>query len=360
MANAYGYIDLQHLYNQRISEVGVPIIRQALDASLAYHTRQLNELMSAFVIRTTLAQEAYRLPSGGTLQPLDEHGVPLPRKGGKYNQVAYPIKGAGTAWGDDRVTRALMTVEEANEATLDAQMQDADWLKRHILAAVLNNESYPFEDLVGPKNSKGLGEITIKPLANGDSDEYLNSVGEVVTDNHYLAQAAAIADATNPYPTIKNELLEHPSNAGGDVVSFIPTNLTTTTKALADFTPIADPDIQPGSGESRLLRTIGRGFGDEVLGKVGSVWIVEWKSLPDNYILSHARGGGPVLKMREYPAPELQGLITEQFTINGNHSQTSLIRYCGFGCFNRVGAVVYRIGNGTYATPTGYNNPLAI
>lgn len=110
MANAYGFIDLQHLYNQRMEEVGVPVIRQALDASLAYHTRQLNELMSAFVTRTTLAQEVYRLPSGGTLQPLDEHGVPKPRKGGESYQVAYPIKGAGTAWGDDRVTRALMTV----------------------------------------------------------------------------------------------------------------------------------------------------------------------------------------------------------------------------------------------------------
>jgi hypothetical protein len=36
------------------------------------------------------------------------------------------------------------------------------------------------------------------------------------------------------------------------------------------------------------------------------------------------------------------------------------IRYAGFGAYNRVGALSFRIGNGAYAIPTGYSTPLAV
>jgi len=359
MANAYGFVGIIDLYNQRVNQVGTQRIYTAIQESLAEHTRTVNGLMEALVERTILAQEQFELPGGGTLQPLDEHGNPIPEKPSGSYQVAYPIQGGGTAWGTNRVTSALMTVAEANRHTVNAQQKDADWLKRHIMAALLDNASWTYNDKVGRDGSAGLGNITIQPLANGDSVVYVRKGGAVTTDNHYLAQANAIDDDNNPFQTIYDELMEHPSNSG-PVVCYVASNLVGAIKDLADFTEKDDPDIKKGANSDVLVGSISQGFGDEVWGKVNGCWIVEWKSLPDGYMIAHARGAGAVLKMREYPAEELQGFFPETNDVDGNHMENRVIRYAGFGVSNRVGAVCYQVGNGTYQVPSAYNAPLAV
>jgi hypothetical protein len=64
--------------------------------------------------------------------------------------------------------------------------------------------------------------------------------------------------------------------------------------------------------------------------------------------------------MREYDAPELQGFFPEDHSPDGNIQEMRMIRYAGYGALNRVAAVVQRIGNGSYAIPSGYTNPLAV
>jgi hypothetical protein len=69
------------------------------------------------------------------------------------------------------------------------------------------------------------------------------------------------------------------------------------------------------------------------------------------------------MRMREYPANELQGLFPEQFSPDGNLNIQKFIRYCGFGVYNRTGATITRIGNASYAiptTPVDYTAPLGI
>lgn len=359
MTISYGFVTLQDQFNQRVAEVGVERIWTAIDESAAEHNRVLTELMAAMIEETTSAQEQFELPGGGTLQPLDADGNPLPVKPSGSYQVAYPIQGAGTAWGSNRVSRAMMTVREANRLTVDAQEKDVNWLRRHILAAVLDNTSWTFVDEVGPDGSKGLGSITIQPLANGDSVVYTKKGGDTATDDHYGAQAAAIDDSNNPYDDIYSDLVEHPSNSG-PYVAYIASSLKSATQGLAGFVPVVDPDIAPGSGSDSLRSQISRGFGDEVLGKTDNMWIVEWNILPAGYILAHARGGGPVLKMREYAAPELQGFFREAHSPDGNHQEERMIRYAGFGCGNRIGAYVYYVGGASYVIPTGYATPLPV
>jgi hypothetical protein len=363
---AYGFVGLQHLYSTRVSEVGVDRIYTAIEESAMEHTRQINALMSSFVERTTMAKEQIELAGGGTLQPLDEWGNPKPTKpSGSYN-VGYPIQGGGDAWGDNRVTRALMTVEEANGFTLEAMRKDADWLRRHMLAAVLDNVAWTFNDKVGGAGAKGLGDITIQPLAiTSDGVTYVKIGGDVETDQHYLAQAAAIDDSNNPFDDIYDELIEHPSNSG-PVVVYVSTSLKTSIMNLTAFIEVGDPDLRYGIGATRIAGEPGmfdeniRGFGDEVLGKVNKCWIVEWKALPSGYMIGHARGGGPVLKMREYASPDLQGFFMERHSPDGNLMETRMIRYAGFGVANRVAAVAYYVGGGAYAIPSGYGAPLAV
>lgn len=358
----YGFIDLESLYNQRITQVGVVRIFKAVVESAAEYSRVANAIVADWAEPTETAQEEIELPGDGTLQPLDEHGNPLPVQGSGYYQVAYPIQGAGTAWGDDRISRELMTVEEANAATEDANRRDMDWMIRHLLAAVYTNTTWTYKDKVGPTGNKGLGNITIQPLANGDAVLY-NRKGNTAPaiDNHYLAQAAGIADATNPYITIDAELSEHPSNGNRRILCYIPTNLVSDTMALTSFVEVDDPDITAGSGADRVTNVPNVGPGDRVIGKIKGTrcWIIEWSGLADSFIIAKVEGK-PFTKMREYPSPKLKGFFPETANPDGNHKEYRFLRYAGFGVADRVAALVYRIGNASYAIPSGYTAPLAV
>lgn len=352
---AYGFTGLVDMFARRVSDVSVEVVNAAVLQSIAEYQREIDALMSALVQPTTDYKIRYLLPGGGTLQPLDEWGNPLPvQPSGSYD-VAFPIQGGGTAWGDDRVSRALMTVAEANNYTAMVQTQDVDWLARHILAALFTNTTWTYPD-------KLYGNLTVQPLAiTSDGVTYVRKGGSSSTDSHYLAQANAIDDgADNPFPIIEAELSEHPSNTG-DIIVYVPTNLVTSIQALATFRPAADPNLNVGAGTTTFAGEEVLGFGDKFLGYEDSgVKIVEWKRLPDSYMVAISSGADPVLGMREYPAEELQGLFPEFQNVDGNRFLYKFIRYAGFGVRNRVGACVYRVGNGTYAIPTGYTAPLAV
>lgn len=360
MANelAWGFISLRNLFAQRVSELNTGIIEGAVAQSIAEHNRQINEMLDLAVSRTTLAQERFVLPGAGTLQPLDEWGNPLPVRTGAFADIGFPIQGGGTAWGTNRVSNALMTVEEANRYTVMVQTQDADWVRRHILAALLDKTAWSYDD---PQ----VGTVSVKPLANGDTQTYLKANGALATANHYVAQAAAIADATNPFPTILSTLKAYPGN-DGPYVAYVDTALQSAIEGLTGFVPINDPDILLGANSDRLADGIPpsvRAFGDEVIGKVDGMWIVTWGSMPTNYILAFAQGASsPALAMREYPDASIQGLFPENFSPDGNRQERRFIRYAGFGARNRTAALAYFVsaGDTTYDTPAAYDAPLAV
>lgn len=362
MANlvAYGFHDLQSLFSSRVAEVGTERIYTAVRESAAEYSRQVNGIMSTMVERTAVAQEQIELAGDGTLQPLDEYGNPVPVVPSGYYQVAYPIQGGGTAWGTNRVSRELLTVDEANRNTLDAQRRDADWMSRHFLAAILDNTTWTFNDKIGPNGAKGLGNITVQPLANNDSVKYNRRGGSAAAaDNHYLAQANAISSVDNPFPTIREELQEHPMNSG-PLVAYIASDLRPDVEGLPTFIEVNDPNLRYGLSSDQVNGTVDPGPGDEVLGyiKGENIWVVEWRSMPSSYIITHSRGAGAFVKMREYPVASLQGFFPEQFSPDGNLQEMRMIRYGGFGVSMRVAACAMYIGAGAYAIPTGFSTPL--
>lgn len=358
MANntlAYGFTGLADIMGQRVGNTdnGTRQLQTAILDTAAEHNRQMEALLASLVMPTEKYTERYELPGTGTLQPLDEWGNPLPVKAAGYYDVAYPIQSGGTAWGDNRVSRALLTFEEANRRTVNCLEQDRDWMRRHIMAALFDDGTWSYTD---PRN----GTLTIQPLANGDTVTYPKRGGTSATDNHYLAQAATIADNANPYPTIYDELAEHPGNQGSDIVAYIASDLVATTSNLATFRDRPDANVQLADTVTRLSRTIDPGFGDQVLGYVSRVWVVEWGSLPSGYIFAQARGADEVLAMRQYPDNSLQGLQPSGFSPDGNRQEYRFIRDAGFGVRNRVGGVAMLIGSGSYSTPSGLSTPLQV
>lgn len=356
MANQvlYGFTSLADVFGQRVNEVGVEAVSTAIDATVAEHNRQMNALLDLFAERTTQFKMRYKTPAAARLQPLDEYGVADPIRRLGYYDVAFPIQKGGTAWGETYESMVKMTVAEANDITNTLITADMRWMRDHILAALFTNASWTFSD-------EEHGSLTIKGLANADTDVYLIQSGADAgaVDSHYAAQAGAIGDAADPFPTIYTELMEHPENSG-EVISFIPTANKAVTEGLTDFHPIADPNIRLGSGSSELIGSLGVAVPGQVIGyHDAGVWLVEWRSLPSNYVISVCTGGDRPLAMREEPEPELQGFYkaSDQMARHPFY-KTQWERKAGFGAKNRVAAHVQRVGNGTYAIPTGYTSPM--
>jgi hypothetical protein len=356
-ATDYGYASLAKLATQRVTAVAPALLMDALRERSAAYSAATAEMLSTLAVRTTNAQERYALPGSGTLQPLDALGIPLPVIPSGYTSVAYPVYGGGTAAGRDRISAILETVQDVQRDQEDAESRDADWLKRQVLASLLTPTTRTFVDDVA-------GSLTVQPLAlTSDGVVYVRNNGSSSTAQHYLAQTAAIADATNPYPTLATLLGAYPSNVGRPIIVYVPTVNVATTIALATFYPVADPDVAPGSATDRLVGSGAslRHMGDRVLGKVGTVWVVEWSSLPDNTLLAVV-DGRPPLAMREYPDARLQGFFPEFHSPDGARLERRYLRYCGFGVRNRIAAAAYQVSNGdtTFDAVAAFTAPLAV
>jgi hypothetical protein len=353
MANQilYGFHNLQDLYNERVTEVGVDVVNTAIAQAVEEQNRQIDSLVNFFVQRTTNFKTRFQSVTGARLQPLDESGRALPIKpSGKYD-VAFPIETGGTAWGYNYITGQKLTVGEVARMTQTMNMADSRWLRDKLLAALFTNTNRTFVD---PEH----GSLTVLPIANGDSQVYqtLSGADLGATSNHFLAEADAIADAANPYPEIYSTLMQHPEN-GGQVVMFISPTISTTTKNLANFTEVPDPNITPGNATATLTGSLGAALPGDLLGYVDGVWIVEWRSLPDNYGIAVTTEGDKPLAMREDMEASLRGF--KQVGERNDHPwyERQYMRRAGFGAWSRAGALVKRFGNDTYAIPTGYTAP---
>lgn len=358
MATAFGFVELENLFEFRMDQLdrGIAIVRQAIQDTLNYHNQEANRFVAQLAAPVTVARELYEMPGGGRLQPIDEHTVPLPTQALARFPVAYPIRGGGDAMGTDRVTRALMTVRDANRSAYEAQLKDKNFLIDHMLAALLTTESYTYFDAT-KLGYTGVGDVTVMPLANGDSTTYLVQRGRGIdTDNHYLAQSASISNSANPLPIIWNELIEHTASVDTQIDVYVAENLVQSIMGLASFREPRDPNIQYGSGLSTVARGQ-TGIGDMYIGYADRCHIISMGRLPDGYMFAQLRGSTP-LGQRQWPAAQLQGLFTEEHSPDGAHMEIRYLRYTGFGVRNRVGALCYQIGASTYATPADYAAPL--
>lgn len=352
MANnvPYGFIDLQTIQNRTLATVNPMVIMDAVEQSLTVHNQEVNALLDAWVEPTTEISERFKNVETLRMQPVTESGQAKPvRTDNKYT-VAYPLKRFEHAWGTNMESMAEMTVADVQFEVAQALIADRNTVKLHLLAAILDNTTWTYPD---PK-----GDQSIKPLANNDTDKYVVLGGGTSTANHYGFQNATIADANNPFPTIFNALRNYPSNmvnSSFPVISFVAPNLTTDVQALTALIPPRESDVIYNATDV-VNRQFDAGllFGDMYLGKVNNVHIIEWQSLPSDYVVSWATGAGKFLKMRQKPQAEMQGLVTYQHSVDGNSTLNFYRRVFGFGAYKRFAAHVMHIDNASYAVPTGY------
>ena len=359
MANTavYGFHTLEDIFNNQLSTLDIPVVQDALFAAMEAYAAEWSGMMDLLIERTTQPRERVRMPGSGTLQPLDDNGVPVPTRSVASYMTAYPMYNAGDALATTRKARAKMTVGQLNANVAEVMRKDYDWNIRHALAAIFDSSSYDFVD-----ENDDIGTLTILPLANGDTVVYPKVGGAPATDTHYLADANAISDSNNHIATIIDELEEHPENSGLIVV-YVASDLVPSIEALSDFIPARSTTglVQYGTAtdltadEARAFI----GFGDKIIGTVGDALIVRARRIPSTYMIGVATGAGPVLGMREEPEAALQGLSAVPVVVNSNIERVDFYRHAGYGVKRRYAAVVFRVGNGSYAVPTGFDAPLS-
>lgn len=355
LGTAYGFVGLEELGRYRIDQIenGTGVVRDAIQRSLDYNNRLNETFRSQLSVDTLLAKEWYEMPGGGTLQDIDEHGNPLPRVQLSAYDVGFPIRGGGDATGNDRISRALMTVADANRATQMATLADKRWHLNYMMAAVLRNTEYAFLDR-GRRTLPGAGQLTIKPLANGDTTQYVTNEGAGVgVENHYQVLVGAISSSNNPFPAIYEDLIEH-FDSDSEIDVYVAKNLVSAIELLPNFHEPRNPKVTYGSGISTVAEGQ-KGIGDKFVGEVEDCNIIRMNRLPDNYIFAQVRNQKP-LAYRQYPAASVQGLFQETHSPDGNHLETRFLRYGGYGVRNRVAGLCMQVGVAagvtTYTAPT--------
>jgi hypothetical protein len=347
----YGFHQIKDLFADRLVDTRAEVVATAIQQSVDAHNAEINAITGLFAERTTARTARFLQGGNNRLQPLDENGRARPIKPSGHYDVAFPIRDAGTAWGANYKALNKMTVQDANRVTAAMLTADATWMRDQIMGALFASASYTYDD---PD-----GDLTIQPLASGDSVTYPRG-GTVAAsaDTHQLATADAIADATDPFQTIVDELTEHPEN-GGDVVVLVPSNLVSAIRDLALFHAVADPNLRRGANSDELIGSVSVPLPGAQIGyHEAGAHIVEWKGLPSNYVIATTTDGERALRMREEPEANLQGFNMVAERNDHPFYESQWLRSAGFGAYNRTGALVMRFGNGTYATPTGYSQPM--
>jgi len=351
MAILYGLLSEKDLYASRVTESGVMVrdVVESIRMSVAEHNRGLNALLGLFARRTTDFKTRFTTPAAARLQPLDSSGRALPIKPSGVYDVSNPLQMAGLSWGHDYVTGVKMTVGEAANYTMTLLDGDTRWMRDHLLAALFVDGSWTFTDPLH-------GTLTVKGLASGDTDTYnvLSGADTGATDDHVKGAGSITASV---FTDIRDELKEHPENSG-EVVVLVPTASRATVEGLTGFYERTDANLLLGTGSTRLVGNLDVAVPGEVFGYIEGCWVVEWRSMPANYLIGVTTGGEKVLSLREDPEAQLRGFHEVARRDDHPWYERQYLRRAGFGAWNRVGAIVYKTDNATYAVPTGYSSPM--
>lgn len=350
----WGFYQLEDRYAQRISEIDSVIIDTAVYQSAMAHTRDMDAMRDTLVMRTEARDGYFELPTSGELQPASENGTPRPTQGYRRINQGYPLYRGMDSFGYNREAYAKTTVGQMDKEVLRIQSKSARWNIRRMLAAIFTNASWTFAE-------EGRTNLTVRGLATTtDGSIYLNDNGDLATFEHYTAQANPIGNATGDNPFAANEaiLRQHPANTGV-IVHYIGDDLVASARALAGFYPYNPNDglVTYGDGVDLASDRIASylGFGNQVIGVVGEGVIVSAARMPANYLLSTVEGVDALLVMREEPEAVLKGLQVIPHRVDSNFIKWDFYEKAGYAVNNPIGAAVRRIGNGTYAIPTGYD-----
>lgn len=350
-SSLYGIMGMPDVKNLTVNSIGQPVVYDAIQQLVARYNTELQEMLTLFVERdTTDAQVTYMQTGGGMMQEATDLTRPGSVRPIPGYSVGFEIRDGRDQLGWDDIALAYATVEIVDAAVAQIMIRHTNWVRYHVLKTLFRNTAKTYVDPL-------LGSISVQPLANGDAIEYppLPGTTTAAADNHYLGVAGAnIADATNPIPTWRDELIEHTGGTGGNVVAFMNPTQAAEARALTAFIDIQDPGLVLYQGQEAVYN--GTPVPGKIIGKVNDVWVSSWAWVPANYLMFFDTTMPPPLLRRldRVPLPG-RGELALIATQSEYPLQASFWRdRHGFGCGNRLNGVIGMLGNATYAIPAAY------
>lgn len=356
MAKLFGsltYNDSDRIFNQTD---GQSIIFDATMMAVERHNADLQNVINLFVDGTTTDHLLrYAMPGFGTSQRMGRLTRPKAVKSGGEWDVAFPLEKFGDQIAWDKETMAYMTMQRYRNHVQTIFNDDVATMRIIILNALLGGVATTYTD-------PHYGALTVQPLANQDGTLYppvLGTTSEAQL-NHYLVTgyaASAISDINDPIATAVALLESEYGTPTGGTDIWTLTNPTHSAKfrAMADFIPVDDKYIRPGMDTAVLTAGLNIPPNMRLIGRVSGSFILEWRSLPANYLIHlHPMADKP-LKMRVHPADTgLSGnLVLEVKEEEYPFMDHIYIRRCGFGVANRLGAAATFLDAGsTWTAPT--------
>jgi hypothetical protein len=355
MANdlLYGMHDLNSVRDAVITPADIPTVTVAIERTLAFYSEDYDTVWGLLAERTTDDRTKYVQMTGRhRLQPLDQMGRARPVQAQKTDYtVGWPLLRGGTAWGRNYEASLKMTVQQVNDLLAFHIDADITWNADQILHSLFWGANWTAED-------EEVDDIPVKALANADGQLYYvtGQATPTIDETHYDAQLAAISDAADPFVDDANKLRHHPEN-GGEIIAFINSAQRSSVQGLTNFYTRNNPRIQRGANTDLLLADLGVQVPGTLLGyhDEADTWIVEWHRIPAGYKVTIATEGPRPLRFREDEVAALRGFRAVADRNDFPYFERQYQRKGGYGAWNRVGAHVRRIGNGTYAPPTLYN-----
>jgi hypothetical protein len=377
LLGSIGLQDSDFFYN---STEGQQVVYDASERLLQYYNRDVQAVTRLFVSEETeLHAERYKLPGNGFLQKRGRNSPFGAVKAGGQWDVAYPLEDFGASLVEDDVTFAYMTVAEYERHLKTVMIQDANQHRDEMLRALFNNTARPFYDEIWPN-------LTIQPLANGDTVAYPPLIGTVAdaTSNYYLATnyaSASISDTNNPIAAgvaVLQARYGTPTR-GSRIVTFYNSAQDLVFKALTDFVKVqyhwTTPSItvptvklegQADDVRSRpeITTPIGvlPGIPEEVqagtweiTGNCSGSVMCKWAYIPAGYMLQIHLDAAPPLKRRVDPAKVAipRGLHLWGEDVSMPFRKAKWRDRFGYGVSNRVAAVATQIvASTTYTIPT--------
>lgn len=348
MATSYGLLTSYDSDRSYVSSVGKDVVYDEITKVLERHNKLQAEMLSVFVERRTADYAfRYKAPIGGEMQTMGRQAPAGAVKATGYWDVGLPLTQIGDRLATDRVDAGYLTAG-ALEAQLRSIMdRDTNSVRRDIMAALLYDKARIFSDPI-------WGNVTVRPLASDDDAVvYPPVIGAQVgaTDDHYLTAATLnVAAMTAAY----NDLIEHfgQMQSGDNVICFAGPTDVATIAGLDGYTSDVDRFLVAGD-DTASLSAIPNAPGITV-GRWNSVWVNEWRWMPDDYVLFIHLDFPKPLYMREDPSDTGLGTGLQLVSTDTEHPITNAHyehRY-GFGVANRLNGVVLNITAGDYTVPS--------
>jgi hypothetical protein len=334
---------------QSVAQYGEDQAWASINAALIAYNRQVAEMTSDLIERTTDVQRAYGTMDSKNMQEMDQWGSPDAQKITAGVTVGFPLRRYGDALQWTRQFQESQTVAQLAAEIDGIATADRRNIIRAAKVAIFNSANASFIDKLGePANVT----LALKAFVNNDGANLpVGPNGETfaTSHTHYLANATLTAAVlTNLIVTVQ----EH-YNTGVPVV-YISSTDEAAVRALTGFVADQDVRIVLGGGSTTSTTTTGLNVAnlyDRRIGLFGAaeVWVKPW--MIANYAFAYVRGAPVPLVMR---VPVRGSTDLELVFDDERHPLRArgYERKFGISVWNRTNGAVLQFNNGTYQVPT--------